>query len=399
MAAIYDDPRTAGQFVHHTLYVGDEPIITSALRAYSADDAPAVVLEGTTPTPLAPTAVGRPARVVLTIGGSVRWVDYIGEVVSVTEEEDGSGTFAASTAGYYQGGDTTIKFGAKTEYNHTPQGALYDMLRRLPYNRLAIPPILKPRFVRQAEEAFPMVAEVGVGVAAVEEEARLVQKDTFLNEAIAHKLPSVGTLSSQQPTAVWHVGRDIAAWSATPEGASRYYDVAVVRQDPVTGDYQRLVRQNTRIRYDKPWMAPPEGTTFYEELSTDEEDRRQEHAERTQAQIAVSMGYGGQHTGVAVTPYIDPRIEDYDGRDVVNFDREAGVTTRWRTTVRSQERNYTENTATYTTFALILSRKVRSDDAPIFPQQAPAPTAPPLPSAPLTPSDVLTPSDILVPSG
>jgi hypothetical protein len=412
MARIYEDPRTASRSLGHTLYAGGEPMVTSTLRAYSDPEAPAVVLEATLPWPADPTLVGLGARVVLRIGPLVRWVDYTGEIVSVSEQPDGTGLLVASTAGFYQGGDTAIRFNGNepTEYSTTPQEALEDMLGRFPYTRVRVPNVRSPAFVRVGEQAYPIVADVGSAIADVEEAARLKQKDTFLNEAIVQRRPTVGSITAQEGSDIWHVGREVAEFSADPRADSRFFSVAMVQQNPITGEYARVVPEDAKIRYQKPHMAPSRGVVFYEEMTPETDPvtgaaiagEFVDDARSLQAQIAISLGLGGEHSVQAVVPYVDPRIEDLDSRDIIKVNRETGVLTRWRTTIEAQERNYTENTATYTMAAIALySRKPGEDspDFPTFPDEAPPTSTPDEPEPPeaLYPSDTLYPSETLVP--
>lgn len=406
MERIYSDPRSASRAaVGAALYVGNDPVLTSTLRAYSDAEAPAVVLEATLPSPIPPTVVGLPARVVLRIAGTIRWVDYLGEVVAVGENPDGSGTLAAATAGYYQGGDTAIKFAgtSPTEYATTPDEALFDMLSRMPYNRIRVPQIKRPFFLRQGETAYPIVADVGSAIEELEGEARVKQKDTFLNEAIVKGRPTIGSVTAERSGTAWVVGREISEFSADPNGSSRFYSVAMVYQNPETGEYERLVREDARIRYEAPHMAPPRDVVYFEEMvpetnpvtgsSTGEFE---ENAANLQAQIAISLGLGGEHSISAVVPYIDPRIEDFDGRDIVKRDNETGIVTRWRATILAQERNYTQNTTTYTAVAVALFRRKPLDDPlPSFPDSGrPAPQDSEEPAGPLMASSTMKISEV-----
>jgi hypothetical protein len=294
----------------------------------------------------------------------------------LNENEDGSGSFGASTPGYYQGGDDAIKFGANKEYNTTPQKAMRDMLKRLPYKHIEVAPIKNPKFKRVKEDAFPLVAAVGEGIEAVEEVAGMVQKDSFVGGAYAIPIPKLGGISSHRrdPSDVdmWQVGEHVYGFSAVLKNSARFYDVGIVAQDEETGVLRELVKPRPKVRYFPGVSPPPRHCTYYEEISDDATLRtKNQRAVRQRAQsLAAAFSFGGEHTCTFTTPFIDPRIEDFDVKEIRHHNYETGLTTHWRVLIEGQVRDYVNNTVQFTGTGLILRRRGKAQKKPKVPARA-----------------------------
>lgn len=357
---IFSDRDRAAEAITYTLRVDGQPVGTTALRTFTEGENPAVGLDGATPSPLPPAAERKEARVVLRVEGR-EWLDYQGRVLTIGEDDAGSGNVGGSTAGYWQGGDDAIRFGAfpSTPYADTPGAALSDMLRRFPYHGVRVPKISVPLFVRQGADAYPPIAAVGEGIEAVCSEARVAQRDSFLDVAGVFPKPSLGGIVSGQgprsgSATRWRVGREVAAFSASLKNSARYRDVDVVRL-LADGTYLRLLKDPVPVRYPPGVGPPPSGTTLYEELSDDTEEDTA-NAKFLGLSVAGVLSRGGEHAVTITTPFIDPRIEDYDVREVENVNRQTSVTTLWRVLIESQERDYAGGSATYSGTGVILSR-------------------------------------------
>ena len=384
MDEIYSDPARAAKAMTYRVYVDGEPVRVTSARAFSAADAPAVGLDCSLPWPLDPTSERKEAKVELFIEG-IRWTDYTGTVVKLTEDE--SGSFGASTAGYYQGGEDSVKFGEEKSYSAEPSAALLDMLRRLPYRRVMVPHIPLPLFVREGPDVYPLMAPVGEGIDAVEGVAGVVQKDTFLDEARVFPAPSIGGITSSEEPVRWTVGREITEFSADLKNNARFRDVGMVRQLP-TGKYEELVTPRPEVRYAPGIEPPPINTTFYEELP---EDSATLDARSRAASVAGALSFGGEHQVSFTTPFIDPRIEDYDMRDILRHNYATNVSTLYRVLIESQDRDYALSQASYSGTGVILERKKVS---PI-----PSVTRRSIENSTPFPSESLMPSESLFPVG
>ncbi len=344
---VFSDRDRAAEAVTYSLVVDGRPVPTTALRVFTETGNPAVGLDGTTPSPLDPRVERKEARVTLRVEGR-EWLDYRGRVISVGDE--GTGTVGASTSGYWQGGEDAVRFGAfaGTPYSHTPSAALSDMLRRLPYRRIRVPDVRAPLFVRQGPDAYPPTAAVGEGIAEVEEEARLVQRDSFLDSARVFPRPSLGGMASGSQGR-WRVGREVSSFSATLKNSARWREVDVISPLP-DGTYVSLLRDPVPVRYPPGVAPPPVGTTRYEEMP----DPSTGNAKDLGLSVAFLL-YPGEHDVSMTTPFIDPRIEDFDVREVERLDPETGITTLWRVLIESQERDYAGGTASYRGVGAMLS--------------------------------------------
>ena len=351
---IYSDRKRAAKAMRYTVYVDDEPVRVLSARAFSASDAPAVALDATLPWPLHYTKERKSVRVELSIEGRP-WIDYEGILQTLGEDEGGGGSFGASTAGYYQGGEDSIKFNKETSYAMAPNRAIHDMLSRFPYNRIKNnSSITQPDFIRTGPDAYPLMAPVGEAIANVEEEAGVIQKDSFLNEANVFASPSIGGIVAGDDSVTWRVGEEIESFSADLANSARFFDVGVTRQEAATGDYISLVTPRPRVRYPAGVEPPPENTTWWEEIS--EETDATVDARSLAFSISAALSFGGEYTVSFTTPFIDPRIEDYDVRNVIRHNYETNMTTFYKVLIESQARDYTAGKATYTGMGVILER-------------------------------------------
>lgn len=347
MVDIYDDPGRAADAVSAALYLDGDRFRVTALTAASVADAPAVALEATLPTMPSLKLIRREAKVRLRIEGIV-WEDYVGTVMKLGQNDDGSCALTASTPGYWQGGDDGIKFNATTAYSHRPHNAMEDMLKRFPYKRLIIPAISGPLYVRQGPLAWPPVALVGEAIDDLELKAGVVQRDNWLSEAYTRTVPSLGTIVTGSPIH-WRKGEHVSAFEHELKEGGQFYDVGVVRQNRVTGEYEQLVKPRVRVRYDPGVAPPPQDATYYEEI-TEGEDAEQEvvDAREKAVQLAATFSFGGPRDCTFLTPFLDPRVEDYDVRDVTVVDYETQIVTRHRVMIEAQSRDYLGMGVSYT---------------------------------------------------
>lgn len=339
--AIFADRDRAVQAVRYRLKVGGRPLVPSFVSASRDGGAPAVVLDAALPTPLPRRFKRRPVFVDLSVEG-VLWHDYRGTLHLLGENEDGSGTLGAATAGFYQGGDeAATKFGKRTEYNMSRERALSDMLRRFPYDRISVPP-LPGRFVRQGADAFQMVVPVGEGVEAVATEAGIEQFDTPLNEARVAPLTTISSIVGSGPLPRLRVGREVSGFSANSRSQAEFSDVDVVAVDPA-GNYVSVLKNPIEVRYPPGVTPPPPGSTHYEEVREGEDV---DEARARGAALARSFGFGGEWEGSITLPYIDPRIEDFDEYEVRRRNYETRAEEIFRCRIVAQSRDYVEGSMT-----------------------------------------------------
>lgn len=349
---IFSDPHRAAQALLWTLTIDGEPQVATDLRAYSEVGNPAFALEGSTPTPLDYRLERKRANVDLLIEGRP-WREYRGRVVDIGEDEDGSGTFGAATAGYYQGAEDSIKFNTRTTFADRPDAAYRKMLAKFPYRRRKVPAIAGPDFIRQGEEAYHQDNPIGEAIDALEEESATVQIDRPLDVAEVLSRPNMGGVAVQRDVRRWTVGREVSSFSAQKKAATAYYDVGVLRI--LGGSRESLVNPRPRVRYPAGVEPPPVDVTYWHTISEESGERTSDA--RKIANTLLTVFRYGEHDVTFTTPFIDPRVEDYDVREVVRMNHETGEETLFRVLIEAQERDYVNMEATYRGTGVIIARR------------------------------------------
>lgn len=367
--AVFSDPRRAKNAVTHSLTIAGRPVRTSSLRAFTQKDAPAVALEGATPERITRLDERRRVRVDLLVEGRP-WREYEGRLIKFSDSDEsgagtagGSGAFGASTSGYWQGGEDAVRFNERKAYTGRPDAALMDMLARLPYRGIKVPEIPGPDFVKTGENRYPPTSAVGEGIDHVEAEARVVQRDTFLDRAGVYPRPSLGVALGAGASLArkWRVGREVSAFAAVPRNSARFRDVGVVRL-LASGAYESLLGYDEKgrprtieVRYPPGVEPPPRGTTYYETISAESGERTQNG--RTLGLSIAGALYPGEFDVTIETPYVDPRIEDFDRLEVERTDPRTGETRVYRCLIEAQERLYDVPKAVYACTGAIVGRR------------------------------------------
>jgi hypothetical protein len=351
MDEVYADPVRAALATEHTLTIADEPFTAEGLRSFSSNDGAARAIEGSLTAAVRDRHIGRRVRVDVFVEG-VRYKAYWGWCLTnedITEEDDSLvHTFGGATSGYWQNGDDAVRFNTPTSYPGWPPSRVgWDLMRRLPYERIAIPPVNKPEFNRVGADKFSPLAAIGEGLGAIEEQSSLRFRDNGADWGMGYVRPTLA--SPVDPVANWRYGEHLVSLTATRRNTARYFDVAIVRQLS-DGSYEDLVTPRPQIRY-KPGIAPPPvGTTYYEVMPDEDAvapDSEYYYGAQSRAFVLTQSLGAGEYDMEVTTIFLDPRIEDYDIINATYEDWDTGALYRYRMLILSHDQDYTGSTATY----------------------------------------------------
>lgn len=345
MDQVFADPERAAMATVHQLTIAGEPVIATGLRTSSRSDGASRVVEGSPTEALRRRHIGKRIKIDTFIEGVVRYRSYWGWCLTAENDTEGTRSFGGATSGYWQEGDDAVRFNAVTSYpNFPPSYAAWDMLRRLPYERIAIAPVTTPAFNKVGPEAIKPQQALGEGLQEIEATSGLKIRDTSQDWAVGHHRPSLA--SAGGPVATWTLGTHLSSLRATRVSAGRFYDVAIVRQMP-DGSYLELVTPRPLVRYHPDEQPPPVNTTFYEEMTGDPNDVEQAWGAQSRAFVLVqALGKGAFDMEVQTT-FLDPRIEDFDVIDAVYNDWATGRYERYRMLIESHDEDEEANSGIY----------------------------------------------------
>lgn len=353
----------------HTLTIADEPFLAEDLRSFSRSSSQtgegkgagaARAISGKLTEALAERHEGRRVRVDVFVEG-VRYRDYFGWCLTHENDSESGYSFGGATSGYWQNGDDAVRFNVKTSYpNWPPSQAAWDMMRRLPYERIAIPPVTLPEFDRVGPDAFSPRAAIGEGLGAIEEVSGLKFRDNGADWGMGYVRPTLA--APVNPVATWRLGEHLFSLKAKRANASRFRDIAIVRQLP-DGTYEDLVTPRPEVRYGAA-SPPPVGTTKYELVPEDEVLNPTDDfyfGAQSRAFVLVQTLARGQYDMEVQTVFLDPRIEDFDIIECSYEDYVSRTFYRYRMLIESHDHDYITNTATYRgTGALVEVREPRA---------------------------------------
>lgn len=353
---VYADPQRAAMATEHTLTVADETFLAEDLRSFSRSSSQtgegkgagaARAIAGKFTSPLSARHEGRRVRVMTYVEG-VPFPSYVGWCLTRENDSEAGYSFGGSTSGYWQNGDDAVRFNAQTSYpSWPPSYAAWDMMRRLPYDRIAIPSVERPEFDRTGSDAFSPLAAIGEGLGAIEEMCGLTFRDNAVDWGMGYVRPTLA--APTPPVASWRLGEHLSSLKARRKNAARFRDVAIVRQLQ-SGEYVDLVKPRPEVRYAPGVAPPPVGTTYYELIPEDEvEDPAADFyfgAESRAFVLVQTLGMGTFDMEVS-TVFFDPRVEDYDIIECVEEDHATGIYYRYRMLIESSDSDHGASAATY----------------------------------------------------
>lgn len=348
LTALMETPELAAAQTRYTLRVG--PVdYTNRVRGLSrpAADGPAVVLNvtvaGNVPLEIQDEAVVLTVR----IGSGSEAIEYLAFKGRLLEPspDDIDSDLKAATGGYWL---AELKFTEETQYpGFWPSTALRDILRRCPYDRVALPEVREPLIVASDDPdtvfntSYDFPTELAEAVGNIEEEAEVTVWDRPENvgSAVLQKsLESPGEIAAE-----WVVGRHIRKGEFRYSGAfeSSYSAVWVWR----TEEARPVVMQKVPIRNSN---APADAILDVE--ITDQSPEAYENAYRKAYRLASQASYSEWKLTELTTVMIDPRAERGStvaiSEDIRTYER-AKVRRRWLVLLKADEPDYFSRSCSY----------------------------------------------------